>query len=102
MLLHIPEVTPDVLDQLEGHYVELSMQKYSSNVVEKCIAYAAEERHHRIIWELITSPEFHQIMQDPYGNYVIQAALNSSKVSSTPHKNSLKNLDSWRASDQLD
>ncbi|KAK4762397.1 hypothetical protein SAY86_008165 [Trapa natans] len=79
VLRKIPEAIPDVLDRLEGHYVDLSMQKYSSNVIEKCIEYASEERQRRIIWELITSPLFHQVMQDPYGNYVIQVALKSSK-----------------------
>ncbi|XP_031388403.1 pumilio homolog 12-like isoform X2 [Punica granatum] len=79
VLLHIPAARPDVLEQLKGHYVELSMQKYSSNVVEKCIEYADEESHCRIIKELITSPELDRIMQDPYGNYVIQAALKSSR-----------------------
>ncbi|KAK4784990.1 hypothetical protein SAY86_001679 [Trapa natans] len=79
VLRKIPEAKPDVLDRLEGHYVDLSMQKYSSNVVEKCIKYASEESRRHIVWELITSPLFHQIVQDPYGNYVIQVALNSSK-----------------------
>lgn len=56
------------------------MQKYSSNVVEKCLKYAGEERRSCIIKELVNTPRLDQIMQDPYGNYVIQAALNNSKV----------------------
>lgn len=65
------------------------MQKYSSNVVEKCIECAGQEHHIHIIRELITSPKLDQIMQDPYGNYVIQAALNSSKVSIMRRKEQL-------------
>lgn len=57
------------------------MQKHSSNVVEKSLKYAAEEHRSCIIQELIDNPRLDQIMQDPYGNYVIQAALNQSKVS---------------------
>ncbi|KAK4764419.1 hypothetical protein SAY87_013857 [Trapa incisa] len=79
VLLNILEAKENVLRQLEGHYVMLSMQKYSSNVVEKCIECADQEYQRCIIKELITCAKWDQIMQDPYGNYVIQAALNSSK-----------------------
>lgn len=78
--IHAPWATVDILDQLEGSYGDLSMQKYSSNVVEKCLKYAGEERRSCIIKELVNTPRLDQIMQDPYGNYVIQAALNNSKV----------------------
>ncbi|GMP92167.1 hypothetical protein CsSME_00042506 [Camellia sinensis var. sinensis] len=74
-----PWATVDILDQLEGDYGDLSMQKYSSNVVEKCLKYAGEESQSCIIHELINNRRLDQIMQDPYGNYVIQAALNHSK-----------------------
>lgn len=56
------------------------MQKYSSNVVEKCLKSASEDRRTHIIQELINNAHLDQIMQDPYGNYVIQAALHRSKV----------------------
>lgn len=79
--IHVPWATAEIIDQLEGSYVDLSIQKYSSNVVEKCLKYAGEERRLSIIQELINNPRLDQIMQDPYGNYVIQAALNLSKVS---------------------
>ncbi|KAI7758373.1 hypothetical protein M8C21_013734 [Ambrosia artemisiifolia] len=49
--LQVPWATSAILDQLEGNYGDLAMQKYSN-----------------------------QIMQDPYGNYVIQAGILSSKV----------------------
>ena len=78
--LQLPWATEDILDQLEGHFGDLSMQKCSSNVVEKCLKYAGEEHRTRVIQELIDNPRLDQIMQDPYGNYVIQAALNQSKV----------------------
>ncbi|KAI4386308.1 hypothetical protein MLD38_004249 [Melastoma candidum] len=77
--LHVPEVMMEILDHLEGKFVDLSMQKYSSNVVEKCLKFSGDERRARIIRELIDHPRFDQIMQDPYGNYVIQAALSVSE-----------------------
>lgn len=78
--LQLPWAMGDILDQLDGNYGDLSMQKHSSNVVEKTIKYTSEERRNCIIQELIHNPRLDQIMQDPYGNYVIQAALNQSKV----------------------
>ncbi|XAR59924.1 hypothetical protein NMG60_11033105 [Bertholletia excelsa] len=77
--INVPWAMVDILDQLDGNYGDLSVQKYSSNVVEKCLKHAGEERRCHIIQELINNPHLDQIMQDPYGNYVIQAALNLSK-----------------------
>lgn len=77
--LRLPWAATDILDQLEGNYGDLSVQKYSSNVVEKCLKYAGEVRRNRIIWELINNSRLDQVMQDPFGNYVIQAALQQSK-----------------------
>ena len=78
--LRLPWAATDILDQLEGNYGDLSVQKYSSNVVEKCLKYAGEVRRNRIIRELINNSRLDQVMQDPFGNYVIQAALQQSKV----------------------
>lgn len=77
--LRLPWAATDILDQLEGNYGDLSVQKYSSNVVEKCLKYAGEVRRNRIIRELINNSCLDQVMQDPFGNYVIQAALQQSK-----------------------
>lgn len=79
--LQLPWATVDILNQLEGNYADLSVQKFSSNVVEKCLHYAGEDYQPRVIQELIDNPRLDQIMLDPYGNYVIQAALSQSKVS---------------------
>lgn len=57
------------------------MQKCSSNVVEKCLTLADDKHQARIIRELVTDGRLDQVMLDPYGNYVIQAALKQSKVS---------------------
>ncbi|KAK9289370.1 hypothetical protein L1049_007525 [Liquidambar formosana] len=77
--LKLSWATAEVLNQLEGNYGYLSMQKYSSNVIEQCLSNAGEEQLSRIIEELINNSQLDQIMQDVYGNYVIQTALNHSK-----------------------
>lgn len=69
-----------IFDQLKGHFGHLSMQKHSSNVVERCLKLAKEEDRVEIIRELINSPQFLHILQDAYGNYVIQSALKQCKV----------------------
>lgn len=76
----VPWALAAVLDQLDGNFGHLSMQKHSSNVVERCLKLAKEEDCIKIIRELINSSRFLQILQDAYGNYVIQSALRQCKV----------------------
>lgn len=68
-----------VLAQLKGHYVELSMQKFSSHLVERCLTHCPESRL-QIVRELISVPHFDYLIQDPFANFVIQAALAVTKV----------------------
>ncbi|XP_077243027.1 pumilio homolog 12-like [Tasmannia lanceolata] len=77
--LRVPWVMASVLDQLRGNYGYLSVQKYSSNVVENCLKTANEDQRAQIIQELMNNSRFGQILQDPYGNYVVQCALTQSK-----------------------
>lgn len=76
----VPWATTKILDQLEGHYRFLSVQKFSSNVVEKCLKFSGDERRGTIVNELINDSQFLEIVQDLYGNYVIQSALRECKV----------------------
>lgn len=75
----IPWATGKVITQLEGNYVFLSMQKFGSNVVEKCLKLCKEEHRVTIVKELLSSSRLGQLLQDPYGNYVVQSALAVSK-----------------------
>lgn len=78
--LQIQWAINEILERLEGSYTKLSMQKCSSNVVEKCLKLADDKHQARIVRELITYGRVDHVMLDPYGNYVIQAALKQSKV----------------------
>ncbi|KAH7283063.1 hypothetical protein KP509_35G059400 [Ceratopteris richardii] len=69
----------EVVNNLVENYACLSMQKSSSNVVEKCLKSSQEEGRACIIQELINSSHFLQLLQHPYANYVIQTALIVSK-----------------------
>jgi hypothetical protein len=70
----------EVIDRLDGNFVHLAMQKFSSNVVEKCLKLGGEESRAKIIQELTGSTRLAQLLQDPFANYVVQSALTISKV----------------------
>lgn len=78
--MRIPHVTAGVLERLAGSYVSLSMNKYGSNVVERCVKLSGEDQVAQIISEMIADPYFLGVLQDPFGNYVAQSALEKSKV----------------------
>ncbi|RYR41967.1 hypothetical protein Ahy_A08g038415 [Arachis hypogaea] len=69
-----PTASTKLMSQLKGNFVNLSTQKFSSHVVEKCLKHVADSRS-RIVRELLSTPHFEQLLQDPYANYVIQSAL---------------------------
>lgn len=72
---------PDLVDRLarsfSKHIVQLSTQKFSSNVVEKCLKVGNSKTQDLIISELSKEDTLPFLLQDPYANYVIQTALNS-------------------------
>ncbi|KAL5176113.1 putative pumilio 7, chloroplastic [Glycine soja] len=77
--LRIPSATATLSLQFERKYVHLSMQKFGSHVVEKCLAVFNDENQSRVIHELLSAPHFEQLLQDPHANYVIQSALRHSE-----------------------
>ena len=66
-----------VLSRLQGHYVELSKQKYSSNVVEKSIANSVLLKDNTIFDELLAIPAILQLLENHFGTYVLQKTLQS-------------------------
>jgi hypothetical protein len=79
-----PYITP-IVDALKGNIFELSQQKFSSNVLEKCLVNSTDKDRNKIINEILNPPccqpsegvrvlLFHQ-----FGNYVFQQALEVSK-----------------------
>ncbi|KAK9001331.1 hypothetical protein V6N11_083117 [Hibiscus sabdariffa] len=84
--LKIPSATSTLTSQFEGNYVHLSLQKFSSHVVEKCLVVLTDDGRSRIIRELLSATHFEQLLQDPHANYVVQTAV---RVSEGPLHNSL-------------
>ncbi|XP_061363250.1 putative pumilio homolog 7, chloroplastic [Gastrolobium bilobum] len=77
--LRIPSAIATLSWQFKGNYVHLSMQKFGSHVVEKCLAVFNVENQSRVIDELLSAPRFEQLLQDPHANYVVQSALRLSE-----------------------
>lgn len=70
------ESSAAVMKALEGRFAELSMQKFSSNVVEKCLKLGGvDSEREALAKELVASPLLPRLLQDAYGNYVMQSAL---------------------------
>lgn len=78
-----------IIIKLSGKYYELSRNKVSSNVIEKCVRFCFDSSNNTneddvndnnrifnmIIDELICNSNFHKLLTDAYANYVIQSAL---------------------------
>ena len=64
----------DILGKYKGKYVTLSMQKYSSNVLERIIE-KNDKNLELYINEICAEKNLCEIMKNNYGNYVIQKAI---------------------------
>ena len=58
-----------------GRLVNLSKQKFSSNVIEKCLEKANPELCQRYIEELCQPISIRDLLHDQYANYVLQKAI---------------------------
>lgn len=74
-----------IIDAMKGSMFELSLHKFSSNVLEKCLQNSSDKDRNKIINEILNPPNqlpseavrvllFHQ-----YGNYVFQQSLEIAK-----------------------
>ncbi|PWA99615.1 Armadillo-like helical [Artemisia annua] len=79
--MQIPEVTGEIVRKLSGNLVHLATNKFASNVVEKCLKDGPDDECLPIIRELINSPNFLSVVQNAFGNYVVQSALQAAKGS---------------------
>jgi hypothetical protein len=73
--LNEPSFTTPMCHNFQGKIAELSKQKFSSNVIEKCMRCADPPTKAMMIAELMDPNELEKLMRDSYGNYVIQTAL---------------------------
>ncbi len=69
----------EIVNTFKGKIILLSIQKYSSNVIERCIE-KNEQFLTSFIYEIsIDNKSFGILLKNNYGNYVIQTALKASR-----------------------
>ncbi|KAG8931701.1 hypothetical protein FRC02_002352 [Tulasnella sp. 418] len=64
-----------VIRQFIGNVCALSVQKFSSNVIEKCIRVAEQNTRRMLIEELLNRTRLEKLLRDSFGNYCVQTAL---------------------------
>lgn len=64
-----------VISKPLGNVFELSIQKFSSNVIEKCLEKAPPSLLKQYVEEITLCPKMQKMLQDQFANYVVQRAL---------------------------
>lgn len=64
-----------VCESVVGKVNLLAIQKFSSNVMEKCLERCTDKVRELYLAQLSDSERIRELMMDPFGNYVIQRAL---------------------------
>jgi hypothetical protein len=75
-------VNKKIGEQLLGSLLVLGREKFSSNVIEKCLEHNASEIKEAMVHEILSADSFYEFLLDQYGNYVIQKSLS---VAVEPH-----------------
>ncbi|GAU39273.1 hypothetical protein TSUD_72120 [Trifolium subterraneum] len=73
--MEVPLANKVIIEELRGNFVRLSMNKFSSNVVEDLLRYSNQSDVEVVVEEIIKSLNILNVLQDPYGNFVAQRAL---------------------------
>jgi hypothetical protein len=64
-----------VCESVAGKVNLLAIQKFSSNVMEKCLERCSDRVKEMYLAEISDSERIRELMMDPFGNYVVQRAL---------------------------
>lgn len=79
--LNDPMSTEAIIRQFLGKVCILSAQKYSSNVIEKCIRVARPNLRRQLVAELLVDRgQLEKLLQDRFGNYVVQTVLDCAEA----------------------
>lgn len=92
--------TNQIIRQMLHHVADLSCNKFSSNVVEKCLKLSSTDVRQLLVDELTDPQVLPKLLTDSYANYVIQTAIVTAsddgqfaqiREAITPLQNLLKN-----------
>ncbi|CAD6885757.1 unnamed protein product [Tilletia laevis] len=64
-----------IVRQFVGSVCLLSLQKFSSNVIEKCIRVSEPSTRRQLVEELLNRQRLEKLLRDSFGNYVVQTSL---------------------------
>mmetsp|Transcript_17198 Transcript_17198/g.32264 ORF Transcript_17198/g.32264 Transcript_17198/m.32264 type:complete len:1036 (+) Transcript_17198:336-3443(+) len=67
-----------ICESVIGKVCLLAIQKFSSNVMEKCLERCTDRVREAYLDELNEADRIRELMMDPFGNYVVQRALSVS------------------------
>ncbi|KAF2772259.1 hypothetical protein EJ03DRAFT_200445 [Teratosphaeria nubilosa] len=70
-----PSFTEPLCRSFYGHVALLSKQKFSSNVIEKCIRCAGDDTKRELVREIYAPNELDKLLRDSFANYVVQTAI---------------------------
>lgn len=69
------ELCQPIIESFNGNVFNLSMEKYSSNVIEKCLERSDEKQLLNFIEEITKNNCIISLMKNSFGNYVMQKIL---------------------------
>ena len=70
------QVIDIIIQEIKSNFIQLSLHKFGSNVIEKCLKISLISKD--LIDNLIVldhGQAFNQLLNDPFGNYVLQTSL---------------------------
>ncbi|TID20139.1 Pumilio RNA-binding repeat [Venturia nashicola] len=71
-----PDDRSKMIGLVKQHLLTFAKNKFASNVVEKCLSFGSIEQRRDLMEVLLHNPDYMcQLIQDQYGNYVIQQFL---------------------------
>ena len=74
--LKYSEINKIISEQLMSELINLSKQKFSSNVIEKCLEFNTNQMNEQIVHCLMSNKnQYFNLLIDNFGNYVIQKCL---------------------------
>ena len=64
-----------IIDTIVQNYLSLSMQKFSSNVVENCIKFGKENTIKTIFKNIVEQEKLESLLNNNYGNFVLEKLI---------------------------
>ena len=65
----------NIMETIVNNYLSLSMQKFSSNVVENCIKYGDENTVKKIYKHILEQEKLESLLNNNYGNFVLEKLI---------------------------